>query len=53
MVYIINHKTPFLYEISVGNFSGALAFGQINEEEQVVLSVFDYIQRILNARSAM
>ena len=47
----MNHKMPSLYEILTGNFSGDLSFDQINEEDQVILSVLDNIQRILNSRA--
>ncbi|KGT95499.1 type VI secretion system lysozyme-like protein [Erwinia typographi] len=45
------HNTPSLYEILTGHFSGGLALQQVNEENQVILSVLDNIQRILNCRA--
>lgn len=44
-------KSPSLYEILAGNFAGDLPLEVVNEEEQVILSVLDNIQRILNART--
>lgn len=44
-------KSPSLYEILAGNFAGDLPLEVVNEEEQVILSVLDNIQRILNARA--
>ena len=38
---------PSLYEILYGNFAGGLALNQVGEEEQVILSVLDNMQRIL------
>lgn len=42
---------PSLYEILYGNFAGGLALNQVGEEEQVILSVLDNMQRILNTRA--
>lgn len=46
----MDRKTPSLYEILTCNFTGDLPLKVINEEDQVILSVLDNIQRILNAR---
>ncbi len=45
------HNTPSLYEILYGNFAGGLELNQVSEEEQVILSVLDNMQRILNTRA--
>lgn len=45
------HNTPSLYEMLTGNFSGGLDLEQISEENQVILSVLDNMQRILNSRA--
>ncbi|HFN3769478.1 type VI secretion system baseplate subunit TssE [Enterobacter hormaechei] len=45
------HNTPSLYEMLSGNFSGGLNLNQVSEQNQVILSVLDYMQRILNCRS--
>ncbi|WP_299999026.1 type VI secretion system baseplate subunit TssE [uncultured Cedecea sp.] len=45
------HSTPSLYEMLTGNFSGGLGLEQISEENQVILSVLDNMQRILNCRA--
>ncbi len=42
---------PSLYEMLYGNFTGGLELDQLNEENQVILSVLDNMQRILNARA--
>lgn len=42
---------PSLYEILYGNFSGGLELNQVSEENQVILSVLDNMQRILNCRA--
>ncbi|WP_435952678.1 type VI secretion system baseplate subunit TssE [Dryocola sp. BD626] len=41
---------PSLYEMLLGNFSGGLDLHQASEENQVILSVLDNMQRVLNAR---
>ncbi|MGR7054207.1 type VI secretion system baseplate subunit TssE, partial [Klebsiella aerogenes] len=38
---------PSLYDTLFGNFSGGLELHQIGEENQVILSVLDNMQRIL------
>lgn len=45
------HQSPSLYEILSGNFSGGLSLHQVSEENQVILSVLDNMQRILNCRA--
>ncbi|GAA3903860.1 MULTISPECIES: type VI secretion system baseplate subunit TssE [Gibbsiella] len=42
---------PSLYEILYGNFSGGLDLHQVSEQNQVILSVLDNMQRILNCRA--
>lgn len=42
---------PSLYEILYGNFSGSLDLHQVSEQNQVILSVLDNMQRILNCRA--
>ncbi|MEB7742103.1 type VI secretion system baseplate subunit TssE [Escherichia coli] len=45
------HNTPSLYEILTGHFTGGLSLSQVDEENQVILSVLDNMQRILNTRA--
>lgn len=45
------HKAPSLYDMLYGNFSGGLPLEQVSEENQVILSVLDNMQRILNCRA--
>lgn len=45
------YKSPSLYEMLLGNFTGGLELHQIIEEHQVILSVLDNMQRILNCRA--
>lgn len=45
------HNTPSLYEMLTGNFTGGLELHQVNEQNQVILSVLDNMQRILNCRA--
>lgn len=42
---------PSLYEILYGNFTGDLDLHQLSEENQIILSVLDNMQRILNCRA--
>lgn len=42
---------PSLYDTLYGNFSGGLDLQQISEENQVILSVLDNMQRILSCRA--
>ena len=43
--------SPSLYEMLLGNFAGGLELHQVSEENQVVLSVLDNMQRVLNCRA--
>lgn len=45
------HNAPSLYETLYGNFSGGLDLHQASERDQVILSVLDNMQRILNCRA--
>ncbi|HHR4016617.1 TPA: type VI secretion system baseplate subunit TssE, partial [Salmonella enterica] len=45
------HNTPSLYEMLTGNFAGGLDLHQVSEQNQVILSVLDNMQRILNCRA--
>ncbi|AOQ00110.1 type VI secretion system lysozyme-like protein [Enterobacter hormaechei subsp. hoffmannii] len=45
------HNTPSLYEMLSGNFSGGLNLNQVSEQNQVILSALDNMQRILNCRA--
>lgn len=45
------HNTPSLYEMLSGNFSGGLNLNQVSEQNQVILSVLDNMQRVLNCRA--
>jgi type VI secretion system protein len=47
----MDRKSPSLYEVLTGNFTGDFALEALNEEDQVILSVLDNIQRILNTRA--
>ena len=47
----MNSKSPSLYEILTGNFTGGLDLHNVSEENQVILSVLDNMQRILNCRA--
>lgn len=47
----MSHNTPSLCEVLYGNFSDDLDLHQINEQNQVILSVLDNMQRILNCRA--
>lgn len=42
---------PSLYEMLLGNFAGGLSLHQVSEDNQVILSVLDNMQRILNCRA--
>lgn len=42
---------PSLYETLYGNFTGDLDLHQVSEQNQVILSVLDNMQRILNCRA--
>lgn len=41
---------PSLYEMLTSNFTGGLDLHNVSEENQVIMSVLDSMQRILNAR---
>ncbi|HGA3273249.1 type VI secretion system baseplate subunit TssE [Enterobacter hormaechei] len=45
------HNAPSLYEMLSGNFSGGLSLNQVSEQNQVILSVLDNMQRVLNCRA--
>ncbi|HEX4500360.1 MAG TPA: type VI secretion system baseplate subunit TssE [Scandinavium sp.] len=45
------HNTPSLYEMLAGNFTGGLDLHQVSEQNQVIMSVLDNMQRILNCRA--
>lgn len=45
------HPTPSLYDMLTGSFSGGLDLHQVSEQDQVILSVLDNMQRILNCRA--
>lgn len=45
------HNTPSLYEMLTGNFTGGLELNQVSEPNQVILSVLDNMQRVLNCRA--
>ncbi|MEL4014429.1 type VI secretion system baseplate subunit TssE [Dryocola clanedunensis] len=45
------HNTPSLYEMLTGSFTGGLELHQVSEQNQVILSVLDNMQRILNSRA--
>ena len=46
------HDTgPSLYEVLFQNFSGELELHQVDEADQLVLSVLDNLQRVLNSRA--
>lgn len=47
----MERNTPSLCEMLYGNFVGGLDLRQVSEEEQVILSVLDNMQRILNCRA--
>ncbi|WP_342753952.1 type VI secretion system baseplate subunit TssE [Pantoea sp. MBD-2R] len=47
----LEYNTPSLYEMLYGNFTGGLDLHQVSEENQVILSVLDNMQRILNCRA--
>ncbi|HHT5344682.1 TPA: type VI secretion system baseplate subunit TssE [Raoultella planticola] len=45
------HRTPSLYEMLTGHFTGGLAVNQVSEENQAILSVLDNMLRVLNCRA--
>ncbi|TCC12745.1 type VI secretion system baseplate subunit TssE [Kosakonia quasisacchari] len=46
-----SQNSPSLYEMLTGNFAGGLNLQQVNEENQVILSVLDNMQRVINCRA--
>ncbi|NMP26628.1 type VI secretion system baseplate subunit TssE [Rahnella sp. SAP-1] len=42
---------PSLYELLKSSFAGGLELGRVKEQDQVILSVLDNMQRILNTRA--
>ncbi|MFH8135208.1 type VI secretion system baseplate subunit TssE [Pantoea osteomyelitidis] len=44
-------NNPSLYEMLAGNFTGGLDLHQVSEQNQVILSVLDNMQRVLNCRA--
>ncbi|KFK96616.1 MULTISPECIES: type VI secretion system baseplate subunit TssE [unclassified Serratia (in: enterobacteria)] len=46
-----HRHAPSLYEQLLGNFASGLELHAVSEEEQVILSVLDNMQRILNCRA--
>ena len=44
-------QNPSLYEMLTLNFGGELDLQRVSEREQVILSVLDNMQRILNSRA--
>lgn len=42
---------PSLYETLFGNFAGGLDLNSVSDENQLILSVLDNMQRILNCRA--
>jgi len=47
----MSRNSPSLCEMLYGNFVGDLDLQQVSEENQVILSVLDNMQRILNCRT--
>ncbi|MGC0938965.1 type VI secretion system baseplate subunit TssE [Pantoea agglomerans] len=47
----MSRNSPSLCEMLYGNFVGDLDLQQVSEENQVILSVLDNMQRILNCRA--
>lgn len=45
------HHAPSLYDMLYGNFTGDLDLHNVSEENQVILSVLDNMQCILNTRA--
>lgn len=46
-----DHRQPSLYEMLKGSFAGGLELHEVSEQNQVILSVLDNMQRILNTRA--
>ncbi|MCO7513953.1 type VI secretion system baseplate subunit TssE [Pseudomonas guariconensis] len=47
----MSEQNPSLYELLLQNFTGELDLHRVREEDQVLLSVLDNLQRILNCRA--
>lgn len=47
----MNRTSPSLYETLLGNFTGEFDLHSVSEDTQVILSVLDNMQRILNTRA--
>lgn len=47
----MNKTSTSLYEVLLGNFFGELEAEYLAEDDQVILSVLDNMQRILNTRA--
>lgn len=45
------HRNPSLYEMLYGNFKGGLDLHHVSDQNQVILSVLDNMQCILNTRA--
>lgn len=48
---MVTRNKPSLYEMLYGNFAGGLDLHLVSEENQVILSVLDNMQCILNCRA--
>ncbi len=49
----MRHQTPSLYEMLMQSFSGEMELRQVSGNDQVILSVLDNLQRILNCRAGV
>lgn len=47
----MNRISPSLYETLFGNFTGEFDLHAVSEDDQLILSVLDNMQRILNTRA--
>lgn len=47
----MSERNPSLYEMLLQNFRGGVPLAQVAEDDQVVLSILDNLQRLLNARA--
>lgn len=47
----MDEQGPSLYELLLQNFSGELPLDRVREQDQVILSVLDNVQRLLNSRA--
>lgn len=47
----MTEHAPSLYETLLQNFTGELELHQVREEDQLILSVLDNLQRILDSRA--